>query len=143
MQSATLGVWLPFLCPNDLLDRWASPVDQFSGKDLLLLLCLDLFIQLPDSDDPRTETYLKIKSVVVSAEIDGALSIEFLQALVLILFYEYAHGIYPAASFTLGTCIQLMTFLEMIKLEPEDLGTDWLETEIQRRIWWAVYLLER
>lgn len=134
MQPSTLGAWLPFLCPRNLSDRWTSTIDQLPGKDLLLLLCLDLFIKSPESDEPRTEIYLKLKSVVVSAEIDGALSIEFLQALVSISFYEYGHGIHPAASFTLGKCIQLMTFLGVIELEPEESGVDWLTTEVQRRI---------
>lgn len=143
MQTSTLSVWLPFLSSDDLSRRWVLPVNQLPGKELLLILCLDLFTRSPDPGDPRVEIYLNIKSTFACAEIDGPFSMQFLQALVLVMFYEFAHGIYPAAHFTLGTCTRLMTLMEFDELRNEDSGDDWYNIEVHRRLWWAVYVLER
>jgi len=94
--------------------------------------------------DPRTKLYLTIKSSLAEAEIVALLSTTLLQAQSLVLLYEFGHGIYPSAQLTLGQCLD---YLFILKIDEESSdsrkGRTWAEAEVYRRLWWAVYVMER
>lgn len=96
--------------------------------------------------NPRSEEYFAVKSVFQDAEHTGILSIEHLQALVLVTVYELGHGIYPAAYFSISTCVRYGMTLGIDKQRVQDIAFssyDFEELEERRRIWWVIYILDR
>ena len=73
--------------------------------------------------------------------------IRLLQAGILIAVYEIGHAIYPEAYLSIGHCGRLgqaiglhdTTGVPQLALEPESED----EIEERRRVWWAVYILDR
>ena len=122
----------------------ADPTSQLSGEDIILLACIKNLAQPPIDDNPSTKHYLTIKSAFIGAEVGGALTVPLLQSLVLLLLYEFGHGIYPCAYMTLGTCIRYLMALGIDEAGPDSTKPkSWMEIETRRRLWWAVYVIER
>jgi hypothetical protein len=137
-------IWLPII-PWRKFRSWV-PISErkLSGEDVLLIACVKNLAQLVPGDDPSTKTYLTIKSAILNAELAGFITTSLLQALVLLLVYEIGHGIYPCAYTTLGTCIRYLVVLGIDGAGPTvDQPDKWIEIEIRRRLWWAVYIMER
>ncbi|KAK3496721.1 uncharacterized protein B0T23DRAFT_401968 [Neurospora hispaniola] len=70
-----------------------------------------------------------------------------LQGMVLVALYEYGQGIYPAAWMSVAACARYaeMCGLPGFKESWAVLGavTTWTESEERRRVWWAIYILDR
>ncbi|KAH8689579.1 fungal-specific transcription factor domain-containing protein [Talaromyces proteolyticus] len=135
---------MPFIPRQDLEVKLLSQIRQLNGAAILLLACIKILGQQVQ-DDPRSNPqYLVIKTGFVSAEVNGFLTVRLLQALLLLLFYEFSHGIYPSAFITLGTCTRYLAALGINggSLSFEDTN-NWIEAETRRRLWWAVYSMER
>ncbi|KXT16614.1 hypothetical protein AC579_6674 [Pseudocercospora musae] len=97
-----------------------GPVALMSSEDVLLLACIRLHALAPSEDEP------------------------LLQAHVIVLHYEFGHGIYPSAYFTLGRCIQNLAALEIdVEATEQRFTKTWIKAELQRRLWWAVFVMER
>lgn len=83
-------------------------------------------------------------------ETSGNLSLRILQAGILIALYETGHAIYPAAYLSVGACVRYGIALGIDKLVLEPDGAHdglriYTQTEVeeQRRVWWALLLLDR
>ncbi|KAF7188504.1 Transcription factor BOA15 [Pseudocercospora fuligena] len=140
----TLDFGMSIIPYRQLSAKLEGPVAILNSEDVLLLACIRLHAVAPPEDDPRTSLYQSIKSSLISSEINGGLSISLLQAQVIVLYYEFGHGIYPAAYFTLGRCVQSLTALEIdVKASEERFTRTWIEIEHRRRLWWAVFVMER
>lgn len=136
--------WMPFMPPRKLRSMQSVPTNQMNGEDVFLLACIKNLTQPLTDDNPSTKQYLAIKSAFVSAEVGGTLTVPLLQSLVLLLLYEFGHGIYPSAYTTLGTCIRYLTALGIEEAGPSiSKPQSWIEIETRRRLWWAVYVMER
>lgn len=93
----------------------------------------------------RTELHLAAKQGFLNLEMAGVLSVECLEAGLLISLYEINHAIYPSAFLSVGACTrygQAMGFggPNALKLRPPYNRS---ELEGSRRLWWAVVLLDR
>jgi hypothetical protein len=141
--SNTVDRWLPFIRRSNL-KKWASAAaNQLDGEEVLLLACMKNLVLAPDSN-PATKQYLTIKSAFIGAELSGPITISILQAYLLLLLYEFGHGIYPSAYTTLGTCIRYLVVLGIGDTSRPSCQPDtWIEIETQRRLWWAVFTMER
>lgn len=139
-----IDTWLSFI-PREVLHTQASdPASQRSGEDILLLACIKNLTLPVVGDTPLTKQYLAIKSAFLGAEVAGAITVRLLQALLLLQLYEFGHGIYPCAYTTLGTCIRYLVVLGVDGTRPSysEPGS-WMEAETRRRLWWAVFVMER
>ena len=139
--------WLPFI-PQHSLQRWSTPwlAPQFTGEEILLLACLKNLTRRLTDDNATTKEYLLIKCAFLEAELARSITISTLQALVLLLIYEFGHGLYPCAYTTLGECVRYLELLGIDGHGPAAAGLkpwyEWLESETKRRLWWAVYVTE-
>lgn len=137
---------MPFIHQQDLHAQLANQSSQLNNSEVLLLACIKILCQ-PIEGDTRAQfspQYLAIKTAFVSAEVNGVLSVRLLQALVVLLLYEFSHGIYPSAYFTLGTCARYLAALGISRPSlPSEEPIDWVDAETRRRLWWAIYTMER
>jgi hypothetical protein len=136
--------WLPFIPREVLHTDTSNPAYQPSGEDILLFACVKNLTQRLVEDTPLTKQYLAIKSAFLGGEVAGAITVRLLQALLLLLLYEFGHGIYPCAYTTLGTCTRYLVALGVDGAEPRHSEPgSWAEFETGRRLWWAVFVMER
>ncbi|KAJ6142767.1 fungal specific transcription factor protein [Penicillium samsonianum] len=91
--------------------------------------------------------YAVSKRFLAALESAGAVSLLYLQAMLLVAYYEYGHAIYPAAWMTIGACSR---YSEILGLPSQtdlyntlERSTTWTEAEERRRVWWGVFILDR
>ncbi|RAH57384.1 fungal-specific transcription factor [Aspergillus piperis CBS 112811] len=142
----TIHPWVPIISKKRL-DLGISLKD--GGPDIALLFLAMKLITLPPPPAPKitSKLYSSAKGFLATLEASGAVSFIYLQAMTLIALYEYSHSIYPAAWMTVGACARLT---ELLGITP---GKDtmkimspamtWTELEERRRVWWAIYILDR
>lgn len=141
--------WLPILDEERFRARLSGIAPTELPADIsLLLLCMRLVASTP-SDLPgngaRTDIYLTAKQGFLNLEMAGVMSVECLEAGLLVSLYEINHAIYPSAFLSVGACTrygQAMGFggLNTLKLRrPYNRS----ELEESRRLWWAIILLDR
>ncbi|KAJ5612048.1 hypothetical protein N7510_005242 [Penicillium lagena] len=135
--------WMPFIPLSELHTELLNESSQLKGEDVLLLACIKLNTEPLPGRQPVNKQYLAVKATFLNAEIYGTLSIRLLQASLLLLLYEYGHGIYPSAYTTLGGCAR---YLGALDIEPDlerNYASNWMDGEQRRRLWWFVYVMER
>ncbi|QYT03038.1 Zn(2)-C6 fungal-type domain-containing protein [Trichoderma simmonsii] len=141
--------WLPVLDEERFRARLLGKTPAELPADVaLLLLCMKLITSAPSESSrngTRTALYLAAKQGFLNLEMAGVLSVECLEAGLLISLYEINHAIYPSAFLSVGACTrygQAMGFggLNNLKLRPPYNRS---ELEESRRLWWAVVLLDR
>jgi len=89
---------------------------------------------------------LHVKSFYTYVEAQNGLSIQTIQALLLISLYELGHGIYPAVYLSIGHAARLghaMGIHERGVPQMLPRCTTWTEQEERRRVWWGVVILDR
>ncbi|OJJ67674.1 hypothetical protein ASPBRDRAFT_47715 [Aspergillus brasiliensis CBS 101740] len=142
----TVHTWMPIISKKRL-DLGISLKDGGPHIALLFLaMKLNTLPALPGSEICDA-VYSSAKRFLSTLEASGAVSFIYLQAMTLIAVYEYSHSIYPAAWMTVGACARLAELLgispgkdTMKLLKP---ATTWTELEERRRVWWAIYILDR
>lgn len=135
----TVDTWMPFIPRQDLW-RLASNMSS-KGEDILLLACIQLMMEPLHDGEAVHKKYLAVKAAFMNAEIGGGLTIRSLQALLLVLFYEYGNALFPSAYMTIGACIRYARALGIETSSDESRG--WIENETRRRLWWTIYVMER
>ncbi|KAH8879296.1 hypothetical protein GQ53DRAFT_854890 [Thozetella sp. PMI_491] len=136
--------WIPFLLRRELEETLLRRKAQPNGEEVLLLACIKSLSEEPREETAVTRQYLAIKSAFTGAEIAGVIKIGLLQALVLLLLYEFGHGLYPSAYVTLGTCVRYLVAVGVNGSGPcPTQDYSWIEGEKRRRLWWAVFVIER
>lgn len=124
------------------------------GPDLaLLFLTMKLITtpppnpDLPASSAAASHLYTTSKQFLALLESAGTVSILYLQSMILVTLYEYAHGIYPAAWMTSGSCVRYASMLGLPSYQESCtvLGQckTWTEAEERSRVWWATHILDR
>jgi hypothetical protein len=141
--------WLPILSRKRILQK-ANEFDSNTDIGLaLLLLCMKLVSESPNEAEHPTTTllYRLTKVFYLSVESSCLISLQTLQACVLIAVYELGHGIYPAAYLSIGHAARLGIMIGLHdKKHAQQLFREaetWSQGEEQRRTWWAIVLLER
>lgn len=91
--------------------------------------------------------YWTVKGLQSKIEGLGLISLQLLQAIVLIAGYEVGNGIYPAAYLSVGHAVRLGMILgfhdrqNSIRFFKE--ADTWTQSEEERRTWWAITILDR
>ncbi|PMD21980.1 hypothetical protein NA56DRAFT_107786 [Hyaloscypha hepaticicola] len=147
----TLHKSLPII--NQDVFRWKLDNHASDSHFSTLLLSIFLITQLtprvnpnPSSNFGEQELYPTVKSIYSLLQSTGKVSMELVQAGVLIACYEHCQGLHQNAWLTIGACVRighlmgLQTFLQ--KTLPEERNErDILETK--RRLWWGIVVTER
>ncbi|KAL6823338.1 hypothetical protein V8C40DRAFT_275401 [Trichoderma camerunense] len=141
--------WLPVLDEERFRGRLLGKTPTELPADVaLLLLCMRLITSAPSESSrngTRTDLHLAAKQGFLNLEMAGVLSVECLEAGLLISLYEINHAIYPSAFLSVGACTRYGQALgfggpNTLKLRPPYNRS---ELEESRRLWWAVILLDR
>jgi hypothetical protein len=147
----TLHHSLPII--NQEMFRWKLESHASDSHFSTLLLSFFLITQLtpkvnpnPSSNFGEQELYPTVKSFYSLLQSTGKVSMELVQAGVLIACYEHCQGLHQDAWLTIGACVRmghlmgLQTILQ--KTLPEEKNErDILETK--RRLWWGIVVTER
>lgn len=144
----SVALRLPIVSRKKFYDRLARESTLSIPADLALLcICMHLIQQPPGAqpESMQSPLYIKIKSIVSLLEATSFQSLEYIQCRLIVSYYEMGHGIYPAASISLGACGRLARGMRIHKYRNElpESESARLETEEKRRVWWAVVNLDR
>jgi len=106
---------------------------------------MDLICWVPADNSPRTPAYLAAKSFYLDLEIHGFVSLQMLQAQILIALFELGHAIFPSAAVSVEACVRYgyALGLNWNAKFPAKRPFSWLMVEEQNRTWWAVVILDR
>ncbi|KAL7939407.1 hypothetical protein V8C35DRAFT_275235 [Trichoderma chlorosporum] len=141
--------WLPILDEERFHARLSGKTPAELPADVaLLLLCMRLIASPPSESSrngTRTDIYLAAKQGFLNLEMAGVMSIECLEAGLLISLYEISHAIYPSAFLSVGACTRYGQAMGLGGPNTLKLHRPYKRSEIEesRRLWWAVVLLDR
>lgn len=122
-----------------------------SGIDFTTLcLCMKLIHKSPlqqaaGETDTVSSHYLIAKRSIGFLEATGVVTLHAIQSRLLLVLYEVGHGIYPAASVSIGSCARLARNAGLSRdswHSQEATGTSG-DAEERKRTWWAVHNLDR
>jgi hypothetical protein len=142
---STTHTWMPIISKKSFYEYTRNPSGQIRSDYALLILVMDLVCWIPETNDPRTSTYLAAKSFYLDLEIQGLVSLQILQAAILIAFFEFGHAIYPSAAVSIEACVKYGCALGInwdAKF-PAKRPFSWVDGDEQNRVWWAVVILDR
>ncbi len=139
----TIGTWLPVIVSEKALYKKLR--SESSSEVALLLLSIFLSVQSPDRDCankefPRTKIYFATKSLLSALVSAGALSLEVVQASVMVLLYEVGHGMPSQARVSAALCSQIgVRFLSTQRYQQTETGDD-IDEE---NLWTCIMMLDR
>jgi hypothetical protein len=141
---------MPIISRKRFFNNLLHPLSPRRCELSLLALCMELYCTpVPDGvDDAATDLYRLAKGFHNDLTAAGIMSIQMLQAGVILAMYELGQAVYPAAFLTVGACVRYGIALGADKLMSDLMGGNeqqrsWLEAEEMRRVWWAILMLDR
>lgn len=143
-------LWLPIVSRKRMELALSAPDYEPKADHALLIATMRLMSESPQSNSgfPQSQMYWTVKNYFSMLESYGVMSVQVLQASILIAVYEIAHAIYPAAYLSPSRSARLGQALgfddrqntpQMLSMRP---GA-WAELEEYKRTWWAVMLIDR
>lgn len=142
-----IQIWMPIVARKRLFRYLLNPLSRIRADITLLIVAMRVMTIFPvdTGSDPKIPLYVAVKRFYAEAESLGVLSLPCLQAGVLISIYEFGHGIYPAAFFTIASCARYAALLGLDAKQPlfQDNPSDWVQVEERRRVWWAILIVDR
>lgn len=143
----TIHIWMPVVSKKRFYEHHLHLSFQHRADLALLFLCMKLVADFPSKppESPKTPAYYAAKHFYIDVETSGILSIQVLQAGVLLSLYELGHAIYPAAFLSIGACARYGQVLGVNSNAPAQSSKvlTWVEIEERRRVWWATIILDR
>lgn len=144
----TLSHRMPFIWKDRFNSRLRSMHSNPHADFSLLCLCISLVIQHPPKygQSVLSSVYAVIKSHISLLETSGFLSLEFVQARLLLSVFEIGHGLYPAASISIGACARTARALGLNKKQFKNASLDnssKQRAEEEKRVWWEIVNLDR
>ena len=106
---------------------------------------MEVVMSTPHEHDPITPAYLALKKLYLELEIQGIVSIQVLQAGILIALFELGHAIFPSAVVSVEASVRYGQELGInwgAKF-PEKKPFSWVDIAEQNRVWWAIVILDR
>lgn len=139
----TIHAWMPIISKKQFFENLPNRLTQRRSE--LFLLVLSMKLCCARITTPRTDLYHAVKQFYFDMENSGALSIQVLQAAILIAIYEVGHAIYPAAILSVGSCARYASCLgiDTTARPPKSMQLPWIEVEECCRIWWSIAILDR
>lgn len=138
----TVHHWIPIISRTRLHNLLSNqPLHQQEPDSILLLLSIKLILSIPDQNQGASEVYTITKQFFLMVESAGCLTLQIVQAGILIALYELGHGIYPAVFSTIATCARYGTALRIDELNAADLTSAGREEKV--RVWWGVIVVDQ
>ena len=114
----------------------------------LLCLSIHLLLQYPTPNDlsMQSSLYVTIKNAISLLESTSFLTLEVVQARLLVTFYEVGHGIEPGASISIAAAAKTARMLGLNKKQFQQRKADpaaKIVAEEEKRVWWAAVNLDR
>jgi len=93
----------------------------------------------------QSSLYVNVKSKISLLESTNYLSLMAIQARLLVTFYEMGYGITPAASISISACASSARAFGLNKKTFQNAATEdaQFRAEEEKRVWWAVIILDR
>jgi hypothetical protein len=139
--------WMPIISKKRFYDHSLNPLIPYGVDVLLLLSTMKLILWHPGQEPQPDAEYRAIRHAILEAENAGVLTLQLLQAKILLAIFEYGHAIYPPAYLSVGSCARFGTALGVNQcLQSTDLSVSpkaALETEEKKRSWWAILIMDR
>ncbi|KAH8698843.1 hypothetical protein BGW36DRAFT_318480 [Talaromyces proteolyticus] len=144
---STIHVWFPFISKSRLCKQTADPA-SLPADTILLFLAMHLLCHNPRDDVHigGVSLYATVKQLLVVVESNGLLTLNMMQAAILIALYEICHAMYPAAYLSTGHCARLGYSVGLHDRRAPRVFpklTTWGGNEELRRAWYAVMILDR
>lgn len=147
---ATTFKRFPVLSKSRFYERLPYIYTKPHADFILLCLSIRLAMQMPTpaTESMQSSLYITAKSLIASLEAANCVSLLFIQARVLVCFYEFGHAIYPAASSSLAACAKIARSVKLdVTISPrrdlEEVPEIDSAREENRRTWWAIVNLDR
>lgn len=118
-----------------------TPLHQQEPDSILLLLSIKLILSTPDQSKSASEEYTITKHFFFMVEAAGCLTLQMVQAGIMITLYELGHGIYPAAFSTIAVCARYGSALGIDDSNTSDLTSAGGEEKV--RVWWGVLIIDQ
>ncbi|KAL7803498.1 N-terminal binuclear Zn cluster-containing protein [Trichoderma aethiopicum] len=140
---ASVHEWMPIVSKIQFLANLVSWLTHKRAELFFLILAMRLSSE--QVSNPRTALYQVTKYLQFRLEHSGVLSLQVIQASVLVTLYEIGHGVYPSAFLSIAGCARYATALGIDQsILCRDLsGISWNELEERRRVWWSILVLDR
>jgi hypothetical protein len=139
--------WLPIISKRRVFDQLLNPLlSPIRADAYFLLLCMLVITQPPPVACAWSDEYYAAIQFRAELELTGALSLNILQGCILLAAYEQGNAIYPAAHLSIGNCLKRATALGLgwtYSWPDSVIAAEQFRAEERRRVWWAIYLLER
>lgn len=134
---------MPIISKAKFYSHLLHPLSQRHVELSLLVLCMRLLCS--SSAALQGSTYRMARRLYSDTVSAGLLSIEILQAGILLALYEVGHALYPAAYLSVGMCARHGAALDLDKAISHSavLHLPWSEIEERRRVWWSILILDR
>ncbi|PCH06618.1 Transcription factor [Penicillium occitanis (nom. inval.)] len=119
-----------------------------SGAADFAVLCLGMHLvqQTPSlpTQSMVSSLYTTVKTSMSLLEATGYNSLDTIQCRLLVVLYEMGHGLYPAASISIGACARAARNMGLHpgSLEAAEPTSTEVIDEERRRTWWAVHNLD-
>lgn len=143
----TVQLWMPIISKKRFYDYCRHPLAPSRADLALLIFCMRLLSKAlaRETKCPQTSKYFSAKQFYLEVETAGFLSIQVLQAGILISLYELGHAIYPSAFLSIGACARYAYALGINggAISPISMPFTRVEKEERRRVWWAIVILDR
>jgi hypothetical protein len=149
-RFATTQSWMSIISKK-IYHELAEERSHHQSDFIILLYCMRLLMWWPAGRDrytkidPRTAAY-STATRLHEAEAARTLTLQPLQAKLLVSLYELGHGIYPAAYPSVGSCTRYGTALGIDRTNeasPSNYVTGSMDLEEMRRCWWTIITLDR
>lgn len=143
--------WLPVISKYRFFDRLMNSCSPATADFSLLLLSMSLITSQSGRDpyfsagDQET-LYLTTKMLFAHAQACIAISVDLIQASLLIATYEYGHGLTDAAYISIGTCARMAAVADLLTTQTHQIPSDdqsWFKREEEKNLWWGLLICER
>ncbi|PTB66770.1 N-terminal binuclear Zn cluster-containing protein [Trichoderma citrinoviride] len=134
--------WMPIVSRIQFLANLVGWLTHKRAELFFLILAMRLSSE--QVSNPRSRLYQVTKYLQFRLEHSGVLSLQVIQASVLVALYEIGHGVYPSAYLSIAGCARYATALGIDQsILCRDLnGISWNELEERRRVWWSILVLD-
>ncbi|KAL5314236.1 hypothetical protein ACEPPN_018661 [Leptodophora sp. 'Broadleaf-Isolate-01'] len=143
-------IWqrMPIISKVRFFERLPTIFSNPQADYLVVCLAMNFILQYPTPGDQsmQSSSYVVVKSFISLLESTNFLSLDVVQARLLITFYELGHGIQVGASISIAGATRSARLLGLNKKNFQELKDSYqarVVAEEEKRVWWATVNLDR
>ena len=151
---STIYLRMPIISRKKFFSQLPTLYSKPRADFTVLCLCIHVLIRRPEGVESaghytqtmQSSCYVMVKSFIGVLQSLTTATLELVQAMVLVAFYEMGHAMYPAASVSIASCAKAARAIGLAERHddvPNDDQSIKALFEQHRRVWWAVLNLDR